>query len=281
MIAAAAGLGLAVGAVIGGLGGGGGILTVPVLVYLLGQAAPEATTSSVVIVGITALAGAAARVRGGIAWGTAAAFGALGIPAAHLGTRLNQHVAEPVLLLSFAGITLTAAAAMLLHGRRDEPGPGQADRHRPPARAPGASNLLAAPPAAPPHRRLATGATVVASGLAVGFLTGFLGVGGGFLVVPALVIALRMPMTLAIGTSLTVIAVNAASSLVARLPATGLDWQVVVPFTVAAVIGTVVGKRVCDRFSGADLNRAFAVLLVLVGAFVGVESALQLAGATS
>jgi hypothetical protein len=119
---------------------------------------------------------------------------------------------------------------------------------------------------------LRTLVAIVLCGAAVGFLTGFLGVGGGFLVVPALVIALRMPMGLAIGTSLVVIVLNSVSAFASRLGDLHLDWQVVVPFTLAAVAGTLVGRRVADRLSGAVLTRAFAALLVAVGVFVGAQS---------
>jgi len=119
-------------------------------------------------------------------------------------------------------------------------------------------------------------ARVVVCGVAVGFLTGFLGVGGGFLVVPALVIALRMPMTLAVGTSLLIIAMNSASSLVSRLGVAHPDWRVVAPFAVAAVAGALIGKRVGERLSAATLTTSFAVLLLLVGLAVGVQSTLAL-----
>ena len=118
MLALAALLGLVMGAVIGGLGGGGGVLTVPALVYLLGQSAQDATTASVVVVGITAAAGVLARARAaGIDWRTGLVFGVVGLPAAWLGTILNHRVSQPTLLLAFAGLALVAAAAMLLHAR--------------------------------------------------------------------------------------------------------------------------------------------------------------------
>jgi uncharacterized membrane protein YfcA len=268
MLAATLGLGVLIGLAIGGLGGGGGVLTVPLLVYLLGQSAQEATTSSVVIVGVTALAGVLARVRGGRIDGrTGLAFAAVGIPAAHLGTLLNQRVDDAVLLLSFAGLTLVAAAAMLLGGH---PADDVADASAPAA----GSTLVAAPPSA--RRRLWTAAKVAGCGLAVGFLTGFLGVGGGFLLIPALVVALRMPMALAVGTSLLVIALNAAAAVVARVGVAEIDWSVVAPFTAAAIVGTLLGTRVADRLPGRTLTRAFAALLVVVGAVVAVESVLAL-----
>jgi uncharacterized membrane protein YfcA len=113
---------------------------------------------------------------------------------------------------------------------------------------------------------------VVGCGAAVGFLTGFLGVGGGFVVVPALVLVLRLPMTSAIGTSLVVLTINAVAALASRAGLAGLDWPVVLPFAVAAVLGTLAGKRISDRLPGHVLTRAFGVLLVLVGVFVAVEN---------
>ena len=104
--------------------------------------------------------------------------------------------------------------------------------------------------------------TVVGCGAAVGFLTGFLGVGGGFLVLPVLVIALRMPVTAAIGTSLLIMVLNAAAALASRSGDLAVDWAVVVPFTLASVVGTLLGRRVADRLSGTALTRIFAVLLL-------------------
>jgi uncharacterized membrane protein YfcA len=275
MTAAAAALGLLIGAVIGGLGGGGGVLTVPVLVYLLGQTAQGATTSSLLIVGVTAAAGTLARVRSHLVdWRTGLAFGVVGVPAAYLGVLLNERVAQPVLLLSFAGLTLVAAAALLLSSRPGaEPAPDTPDV--PYAADQRTGGLLTAPSTRTPGR-LATATIVTACGLTVGFLTGFLGVGGGFLVVPTLVVALRMPMNLAVGTSLMIITLNAVSSLAPRLATTSVAWHVVIPFTIAAIVGSIIGKRVADRLSGTALARAFAVMLVAVGVFVAVESIVAL-----
>jgi uncharacterized membrane protein YfcA len=261
----AAGLGIVVGLVIGGLGGGGGVLTVPALVYVLGQSAHDATTGSVLIVGVTSLVGAVARIRErGVAWRTGIAFGVVGIPAAYLGTLANRHVAQPVLLMAFAVLTLTAAAAMLWRGDEcpEEPsGPG------------GAGTFVVVRDGI-----AALTAKVVVCGVAVGFLTGFLGVGGGFLVVPALVLVLRMPMALAIGTSLFIIVLNAVSSLLSRTDDLHLHWQVLAPFTVAAIVASLVAKRISRRLSGTTLTRAFAVMVGIVGLFVAVESVVALVG---
>jgi uncharacterized protein len=273
MLAAATVLGLVIGAVVGGLGGGGGVLAVPGLVYLLGETPRDATTSSVVIVGVTAAVGALARIRsGGVDLRTAAGFGVVGIPAAYLGTLLSHRVAQPVLLLAFAVLTLAAAGALLLDSRHG--GPADCDASIP-GGAGGAATAVATRTSTR-ARVLRSLAWVVVCGVAVGFLTGFLGVGGGFLVVPALVIALRMPMTLAIGTSLLIIAMNSVSSLVSRIGMPHPDWRVVAPFTLAAVAGALIGKRVGERLSAATLTTSFAVLLLLVGLAVGVQSTLAL-----
>lgn len=260
MAVLAAALGVLMGMVIGGLGGGGGVLTVPALVYVLGQSAQDATTSSVIIVGATALAGTLARLRGDtIDWRTGLAFGAAGLPVAYLGTRLNHAVSEPVLLLAFAGLTIVAATAMLLDRRRDQP---------PPAADAGTTVVAT--------RVTAYAAKTVVCGGAVGFLTGFLGVGGGFLVVPVLVLAMRIPVRVAIGTSLLVITVNSAASLATRVTALHLDWTIIAPFTVAAIAGSVAGKRLAARVDTDRLTTAFAVLLVVVGTSVGLQSLLAL-----
>ncbi len=291
---AAAFLGLLIGGVLGALGGGGAILTVPMLVFLLGQSGQEATTSSLVIVGVTAVIGALGHARTRqVRWRTGLAFGAAGIPAAYLGTQANRQVDEHVLLLGFAIVMVLAAAGMLT--RRNPSADRRADDA---TQAPAAtstavsdgdstearartstvqlsrttgSDLRAAAP-----DRLTTAAKVVAAGLLVGFLTGFFGVGGGFVIVPVLVLGLRFPMPLAVGSSLLVIAVNSAASLIARADHATFDWAVIVPFTVAAVAGTFAGQRLAEQVSGVTLTRSFAVLLLLVSGFVGVHSALAL-----
>jgi uncharacterized membrane protein YfcA len=275
MLVAAAVLGLLIGVVIGGLGGGGGVLTVPVLVYLLGQGAHDATTSSVLIVGVSSVVGFLARVRSpGLSWRTGLAFAAVGIPASYLGGLLNQRVSAPVLLLVFAAVVLVAAAAMLLNDPVADD-----DRNRPPVEpATGGAVAVTTRPTTARRARLAGVAKILLCGSISGLLTGLLGVGGGFLVVPALVVVLRMPITLAIGTSLLIIVLNSGAALAARIGELHLDWAVVGPFTIAAIIGTLLGKKVADACSGAVLTRAFAVMLVLVGGFVAVQSAGALLG---
>ncbi len=284
-------LGLVIGVVIGGLGGGGGVLAIPVLVYVIGQTAQDATTGSLVVVGVTAVVGALARVRAGLVrWRTGIAFGVLGIPAAALGSLLNQRVPAPVLLLSFAALTVIAALAMIIDSGRRGAGAESADPAGPTGRN-SADERAGARTRTSSARRgagvrttsvaraapaVGTVVKIVLGGVAVGFLTGFLGVGGGFLIIPVLVIALRMPMTYAVGTSLLIIAINSAAALATRAGVAQFDWPVLVPFTVAAVGASFAGKLVADRCSGRTLSRAFAVLLLVVGVGVAIESLVAL-----
>ncbi|GAC1326644.1 MAG: sulfite exporter TauE/SafE family protein [Mycobacteriales bacterium] len=281
-------LGLLIGLSLGALGGGGSILTVPALVYAIGQSAQSATTSSLVIVGVSAALAAVGHARAGrVRWGAGLAFGVAGIPASILGTRLNRHVSSNVLLVCFAALMAIAAAAMLaktlVAARQHEMADDQeAVRLRSPASVGGRRSAAPAEQAStagrPPrdglNSRLVTVKKVLAAGIVVGFLTGFLGVGGGFVIVPALVLSLRYDMPTAVGTSLLVISLNSGVALLARSGHQMFHWSVIVPFTVAAVIGSAGGKRIADRVSGANLTRAFAVLLIAVALYVFVRAGL-------
>ena len=279
MVLAALGLGLLIGLVIGGLGGGGSILTVPALVFLLGLSAQEATSGSLVIVGITAVVASAAHAStGGTRWRTALAIGAAGVPASVLGTRLNRLVDEDVLLLCFSAVMLVAAVGMTL--RTSEHHDDDEAQDRDPAGAGdrgGAGTAVAIRPSdVLPTTGRAVAGRLVAVGLVIGFLTGFLGVGGGFVIVPVLVIALHLPMSVAVGTSLLVIALNSGVALVARDGQDAFDWAVIVPFTLTAIAGSLVGKKIAERIANRTLTRAFAALLVLVAVYVGVRAGLAL-----
>lgn len=253
MIAGALVFGALIGLALGALGGGGSILTLPVLVFALGLTAQEATTGSLVIVGITAAAASVAHARAGeTRWREGLVLAAFGVPTSVVGTRLNRTVDPDLLLLAFAALMLVAAAGMLLRAEGRTPSP-PADR----SVAPRLDVLRLGP-----------------VGLVIGFLTGFLGVGGGFVVVPALVVLLGFAMPVAVGTSLLVIAINCAVALVARVSHDSFDWGVVVPFTAAAVAASYAGKRVSDRADPATLTRAFAGLLVAVAGYVAVRAVL-------
>jgi uncharacterized protein len=238
--------GVAIGLLLGLLGGGGSILTVPVLVYVLGEPVKDATTESLLIVGVTALAGAFAAARArrvcwrvGLAFAGAGAFGSLG------GTALNRVVDARALLLGFALLLLAAAFAML-RGRTSS-------ASRP----------------APVH--VAWGRVLVA-GTATGVLTGFFGVGGGFVIVPALMLAVGLPLTAAIGTSLLVIALTSAVALGAHLASGGIDVPLSAAFASAAIAGAIAGTHLQGRIPERVLRSAFAALMIAVAALLVVAN---------
>ncbi|HEU5474920.1 MAG TPA: sulfite exporter TauE/SafE family protein [Actinophytocola sp.] len=252
--------GLLIGLTLGVLGAGGSILTIPVLVYLLGQDPHQATTASLIIVGLAAAAGAVVHGRAGrVRFGTGLVFGLLGAAGSYLGSRASAAVDPAVLLLGFAVLLLVAAMAMLPRLRRG--------RRQPPAPAGMSGTTITVV-----DRRLVV--RTVAAATVVGLLTGFFGVGGGFIVVPALALALGLDTATAVGTSLVVITVNSATALASRVatqPLT-LDWPLLAVFVVAAVAGVLAGNRVAGRLNSRQLTIAFVVLLVLVAGYTAATS---------
>ena len=297
MLAIAIPAGLLIGLSLGALGGGGSILTVPALVYLLHQPPHAATTGSLLIVGITALAGMTAHLRAGrvrVAQGIT--FGVLGVAGSYAGTRLSASIKPDLLLALFAVLMLVAAAAMLRRRRPVTNPSGQAAQPDPGIGTPqtGTSAGLAVGPTARTAtvtldrlgyvtrpqvktawwQRLRADVTaghslkIVTAATAVGLLTGFFGVGGGFVIVPALVLALGFEMPAAIGTSLLVIAINSAAALTARFGShVHLDWRLLVAFTIAALAGTFAGNRIASRVDASRLIAAFTVLLAAVAVY--------------
>ncbi|MGW7215508.1 sulfite exporter TauE/SafE family protein [Streptomyces collinus] len=230
-----------VGLALGALGGGGSVLAVPALIYLLGFTPAAATTAALLIVVATSLAALYGHARAGnVRWRTGALFAAAGLLPAAVAGALAGRLPQPLLTAAFAAVAAAAAVRMLR-----------------PARA-----LPAGPPGARPTRAAGAGA-------GLGALTGLLGVGGGFLAVPALVTVLAFEMQAAIGTSLLVISANSLASLATRGATTaGVDWTVIAPFTGAAILGAWDGKRLATRISGSLLQRTFAVVLLAMAAFM-------------
>lgn len=286
-------LGIVIGLVLGGLGGGGAILTVPALVFLVGENAAEATTSSVVIVGLAAITGAVGHIRSGrVDWRLGAGFAAAGIPAAWLGSQLTHQVDEAVLLVGFSVLMALAAVAMVkqptcadspegcadirarfhawVTDRRTDRSPTTAPR---PAGTPGDGAVAVLTPTSTAVVSTPWPAVAVV-GVLVGFLTGFFGVGGGFVIVPALVLVLGLPMHRAVGTSLVVVALNSATALASRAGTAEFDWSVIVPFALAAMTATLLGRRLADRLPGARLRSGFAALLVAVAAYTALNALL-------
>lgn len=302
MLFATLALGLLIGLALGALGGGGSILTVPALVYVLGEPVRVATTESLLVVGAAAAAGAVAHARADhVRWGPGLAFGLAGVAASYAGTAVNGRVNANVLLLAFAALMAAAGMAMIM--RRSAPGihapeasPSPSSRTIAPrmlqARGSGSSTPATAV-RMPPRtleisnagkgrrsaRRLADEtAKILLAGTAVGFLTGFFGVGGGFIIVPALIMVLGYQMPTAVGTSLLVIAVNSAAALSARTGHATFHWSLLIPFALAALAGSLAGRRVADAVPAATLSKAFTVLLFAVAGYMVVRSGLALTG---
>ena len=238
----AAGFALAslIGLSLGLLGGGGSILTVPVLVYVMGFAAKPAIAMSLPVVGVTSLVGAVIHWRlGNVRLGTALPFGALTMVGAFIGAKGAALVSGAFQLLLLSAVMLIAALFMFRPVRPRDVADGEV--------------------------RLGP---LVPVALGVGVLTGVVGIGGGFLVVPALVILAGVPMRQAVGTSLMVIAMNSAAGFVGYLGNVSINWTFLAGFTGLAVAGMLVGVAASRRVPQAALKRAFAVFLIVTGSFV-------------
>lgn len=235
-------VGLALGLLLGLLGGGGGILAVPALVHVAGQSYDQASTGALLIVAAGAAAGLVPHARAGrVAWSAGLTFAAIGSVGAVVGSRLALRMDDRLQLLGLILLMLFAARAMLRDGAGSEPPP-------PPD---------ASPPRPLPHRI----ARLVVSATAVGLLTGIFGVGGGFLAVPALIFGIGLPVRMATATGLVVITINALVSMVAH-GVELLDPQVIWVTGSAAMIAAVAGALLSHRVPASGLRYGFGWLLV-------------------
>ncbi|QYC38159.1 Beta-lactamase hydrolase-like protein [Nonomuraea coxensis DSM 45129] len=235
-----------VGLTLGLFGGGGSILTVPLLVYLAGVPAKAAIAMSLFVVGVTSLVSAVGHARAGrIRWRTGLVFGLAGMAGAYGGGLLGPHLPATVLLAAFALMMVATAVAMIRGRRAPEPSPG------------GAKDLPLL------H--------VIAEGAVVGLVTGLVGAGGGFLVVPALVLLGGMPMAMAVATSLVVIAMKSFAGLAGYLQSVPVDWSIALPVTAAAVVGGVIGGRLAGRIDAERLRKGFGWFVLVMGTFVLVQ----------
>lgn len=261
--------GALIGLSLGALGSGGSLLAVPVLVYGLGQSPAQATTGSLVVVGATALTGAAAAHRAGnVLLGRGVAFGLVAIGGAALGAQAAALVPGPVLLATFALLMLGVGASMAVRQvrhPRERVAAGHPDR-------PGLDDpIVTLSPTFACHCPRALKVLVTAT--AVGLLTGFLGVGGGFLVVPALLLALGLPLPYAAGTSLVVISLTSAAALAVRTGAgVAPDWGVVLVLTAASVVGGVLGARGVERIGTGRSSAAFTLLVLGVACYTAARA---------
>lgn len=249
-VVAAAGAGL----VLGLLGGGGSILTLPILVYLAGMPTRPAIAASLVVVAATsAVAVVPHALAGRVRWRTALPFAAAGIAGAYGGGRLADLVPGPVLLAAF-GLMAALAAAVMLRPRRA--GPGGTDR------------LRAGRDRSAGGGRQARPVLAATMGGLVGLVTGLVGAGGGFVIVPVLVVLGGLGMVEAVGTSLLVIAVQSAAGLAGHLPSVRLDWPVVAAVTAAAIVGSLAGARLVARIPQAALRTGFGWLVLVMAALI-------------
>jgi uncharacterized membrane protein YfcA len=246
------------------------VLAVPVLVYGLGQTAAQATTGSLVVVGLTSLVGALTAGRAGtVLLGRGAAFGAVAVAGAAAGARLSGLVPEPVLMAAFATLLVVIASVMAVRQLRARGGRGAHAARTSDVRIDDPILTFSPTFACQCPRAL----KVLVTATVVGLLTGFLGVGGGFLVVPALVLALGLPTELAAGTSLVVITITSAAALAVRARA-GVhpDWSLVAVLTVAAVVGGHLGARTAARVDTRRLQTVFTLLLFLVAGYTATQA---------
>lgn len=279
MILTALAVGALIGLVVGALGAGGGILSVPALIYLLGVAPHEATSASLVIVLFTALAALGGRIgKNTICYQIALVFAALATVGTWLGSLANQAVSADLLMYAFALLLICVGLVML---RRAYPG-----LFRGAARA-GSSGVFSDDGAAAADDAGGTGSTpalravsamgeVTSIGAAplwrvalvatiTGALTGFFGVGGGFAIVPALTLVLHLPIKRAASTSLLIMAITAVVALVARAQTSlSIDLGVIGAFTVASMLGAVAGAPLTRKVSSQKLTASFAALLLAV-----------------
>ena len=243
--------GLAIGLSLGALGGGGAVLALPVLVYVFGEDVHAATTASLAVVVAAALAGGAVQAsRAQVCWPQVAVFAPAALAGTVVGTLANEAVSGAVLLLGFVPVLVAAAA---FTWRRAGAGGGGGEE------------------TCPPLERQRT----VAAGLVVGALTGFFGVGGGFLVVPLLALAMRFPLRRAIGTSLVIVGFVSLGGLAAHLwRGADLDAGLAAAMALGCAVGALAGARIGASLPQRTLGRGFALLLAAVGAYIVLASAL-------
>jgi uncharacterized membrane protein YfcA len=234
---------LFVGLVLGLLGAGGSILTVPILVYLGHMEPHAAVISSLTVVGVTSLVAALPHARAGrVRLRVALLFSLASVPSALLGTRLSRGLSSRVLMLLFAAVMTISALAMLL--RRQPP---QSEEPEP--------------------------LKLLGVGFLVGLVTGVVGVGGGFLIVPALVLLAGLSMTDAVGTSLVSIAFACAAGLLGKWGSATVDWSLTGGFLAVALLGSLLGTQMSRRVAAARLRRGFAGFVLLVALVLVLKNA--------
>ncbi|MCI4675196.1 sulfite exporter TauE/SafE family protein [Candidatus Mycolicibacterium alkanivorans] len=242
MIIVTVALAVFVGVALGLLGGGGSILTVPLLAYVAGMDAKQAIATSLLVVGVTSAVGAVSHAKAGrVQWRTGLIFGGAGMAGAYLGGVLARFIPGTILLIGFALMMIATAIAMLRGRKNVVPTDGT--------------------------HRLHFG-KIVAEGLVVGLVTGLVGAGGGFLVVPALALLGGLPMPIAVGTSLVVIAMKSFAGLSGYLLSVHINWTVALAVTAAAVIGAFIGARLTAMIDPDALRKAFGWFVLVMSSVI-------------
>jgi len=254
--------GAATGIVLGLLGSGGSIIAVPALLYLLHIEPKQAIAMSLGIVAVTAAISAWDNWRrGNVDVKVAAVFGLFGVVGTFGGTRLGVHAPVALQLGLFAMVMLAAAWRMLKTKKQPLVQAAQLAGAGGPAISITESENIQA------HM-----AQIALLGIGVGALTGLVGVGGGFLIVPALVLLSGIPMKIAIGTSLAIVAANSSTGFVGYMGTVPVDWGLMASFTVVTVAGSFAGTRLAHRFSQETLKRSFGVFLFFVATYILIKS---------
>jgi uncharacterized membrane protein YfcA len=242
-------LSVVIGVTLGLLGGGGSILTVPILVYVLGVGTKEAIATSLLVVGVTSAVGALQHARAGnVRAKTGLVFGVVAMVGAYGGGFAAGYLSGTTLLLAFAALMVSTGVAMMRKSKKDSSPPADADE--------------------PHEERPFSLAKVIAQGLTVGAVTGLVGAGGGFLVVPALVLLGGLGMRAAIGTSLMVIALNSFAGLAGHLTHVSIDLKLAAIVTTAAALGSIGGVQLAKRIDAGKLRKGFAAFVLAMAAFV-------------
>ncbi|MFN3397404.1 MAG: sulfite exporter TauE/SafE family protein [Sulfurimicrobium sp.] len=256
--------GAVTGIVLGLLGSGGSIIAVPALLYLLHVEPKQAIAMSLGIVAITATIAAFDNWRrGNVDVRVAAVFGLFGVVGTFGGTRLGVHIPVALQLGLFALVMLAAAWRMLRTKKQLQLQPAQlAGAGGPAVDIVESENLKT-------HL-----GQIALLGIGVGALTGLVGVGGGFLIVPALVLLSGVPMKTSIGTSLAIVAANSSTGFAGYFGVVPVEWGLMVSFATVTVVGSFVGTRLAHRFSQETLKRSFGVFLIFVASYILLKNVL-------
>ncbi len=236
-----------VGVSLGLLGGGGSILTVPILTYVLGMPPREAIAASLFIVGATSAVSMIGHAKAGrVRWKAGLLFGVAGMAGAFAGGILGGLIPGAILMVLFAVMMIVTATAMI-RGRKNQAAKSSTAEHTPAL------------------------ARILLDGFLVGIATGLVGAGGGFLIVPALNLLGGLPMAIAVGTSLLVITMKSFAGLSGYLFSVQLNWPIVLAFTATAIAGSFAGVALAGRVPERALRKGFGIFVLVVGAFVLVQ----------